>query len=76
MTKQNSTKPITPKVFFIVLGRMLMAYCFYPVMIGLFLWGLYKGYHWIYGAAIIAAIVLFDPIWRVLLRRVIEIIRR
>jgi len=59
--------------FLIVFIRMaqiflpiVWAYLFYPVMVGLFLWLYIKGTHWIYGLAVIVAILLIDPIWRVL----------
>lgn len=76
MARQGPSKPITAKAFLLVFWRVLFAYGFYPLMLGLFLWGLYKGYHWSYGAALLAAIFWLDPIWRVLLRRIMDLIKR
>ncbi|NNE59220.1 MAG: hypothetical protein HKN36_14025 [Hellea sp.] len=46
-----------------VFWRMGIAYLFYPVMIGLFIWIEIKDFHWIFGAMVIAAILIIDPIW-------------
>jgi len=56
--------------------RLFHALAFYPILIGVFIWLYFKGAHWIYGLAIIAIILIFDPIWRLLLKRVLSIIRK
>ncbi len=47
---------------------------FYPVMIGLFLWLYAADKHWIFGLFVIAAILILDPIWRIMGRRALEIL--
>ncbi len=44
--------------------RLAQAYLFYPVMVGLFIWLYVTGAHWIFGLAVIAAILILDPIWK------------
>lgn len=64
------------KAVFIALWRLLRAYLFYPVMIGLFLWIYVTDKHWVFGAAIIAAILIFDPIWRIMGRNSLRFLRK
>jgi len=45
---------------------MARAVLFYPAMIGLFLWLYFTDAHWVFGAAVIIAILILDPIWRVM----------
>jgi len=54
--------------------RMARAYLFYPAMIGLFLWLYIRDAHWIYGLAVIVAILIIDPIWRILLKSIFKAI--
>ncbi|MGJ8563253.1 MAG: hypothetical protein ACSHXY_06840 [Alphaproteobacteria bacterium] len=64
------------KAVFIALWRLLRANLFYPVMIGLFLWIYVTDKHWVFGAAIIAAILIFDPIWRIMGRNSLRLLRK
>lgn len=64
------------KAVLIALWRLLRAYLFYPVMIGLFLWIYVTDKHWVFGAAIIAAILIFDPIWRIMGRNSLRLLRK
>jgi len=43
--------------------RLGIAYLFYPVMIGLFIWIDLKNFHWVFGLMVILAILIIDPIW-------------
>lgn len=54
------------KAFLRVLWRMIRAYLFYPAMIAIFIWLTLIDAHWIFGLAVIAAILILDPIWRVM----------
>jgi len=45
-------------------------------MIATFLWLYVKGAHWIWGALIIAGILIFDPIWRIMGRNIIRMIQK
>ena len=62
--------------FLTVFIRMARAYLFYPVMVGLFLWLYFTGAHWFFGVAVIAAIVIIDPIWRILARNIVRSVRK
>lgn len=46
--------------------RLFHAIFFYPILIGLFIWLYIKGAHWIWGLAVIALILIFDPMWRIM----------
>ncbi|PHS36649.1 MAG: hypothetical protein COA91_12185 [Robiginitomaculum sp.] len=59
-----------------VLLRMARAFLFYPVMIGVFLWLYIRDVHWIYGLAVIVAILIVDPIWRILLKSIFKAIQK
>lgn len=50
---------------FTVFIRMAQAFLFYPLMVGVFLWLYIKDAHWIFGLAVIAAILIIDPILRI-----------
>lgn len=59
-----------------VYWHFIQMFLFYPVMIGLFLWLYFQNAHWTFGAVIIAAILIFDPIWRIMARNVWRILQR
>lgn len=61
------------KATLIAIWRLFHALAFYPILIGVFIWLYFKGAHWIYGAAVIAIILIFDPIWRVMFRNVLRL---
>ena len=61
------------KATLIAIWRLFHALAFYPIVIGVFIWLYFKGAHWIYGAAVIAIILIFDPIWRVMFRNVLRL---
>lgn len=58
----------------VVFWRLFHGLLFYPLLIALFLWLYFTDKHWIYGAAIIIAILILDPIWRVIGKRILEMI--
>ena len=70
MAKEGDRAQITAKTFLIVFWRVLVAYGFYPLMFGLMIWVIMTDKSWIWGAAILAAIFIFDPIWRILFGRI------
>lgn len=51
------------KKLWLVFWRMGVVYFFYPVMIGIMIYITYKGYHWGFGALVIAVILVLDPTW-------------
>ena len=56
----------------LVFWRFAHAFLFYPVLIGVFIWLYVKSAHWIYGLVIVLAILVFDPIWKVLAKSVLQ----
>jgi len=58
------------------LWRLFHALAFYPILIGAFIWLYFKGAHWIYGLMIIAIILIFDPIWRLMGQRLWNILKK
>lgn len=56
--------------------RLFHALAFYPIMIGVFIWLYFKDAHWIFGAAIVAGILIFDPIWRVMAQNIWTMFKR
>jgi len=54
---------IGPKTFLTVMWRLFRAYFFYPIMIGIFLWLYFTDAHWIFGLAVILAILFLDRTW-------------
>ena len=53
--------------------RMFYGLAFYPLMIGLFIWLYVTDKHWIFGVLVIAAILILDPIWRIIGRRIKDV---
>ena len=51
-----------------VYWRMVRVFMFYPALIAAFFYVYFKGYHWIWGLLIIAAILIVDPPYRLLWR--------
>lgn len=68
MNKQ-SPKTITPKRAAKAYFILLFAVCFYPLMIGLFLWLYVNKAHWSLGLLVILGMIVFDPIWGILFRK-------
>jgi len=64
------------KAALIAMWRLFHALAFYPILIGVFIWLYFKGAHWIYGAAILAIILIFDPIWRLMLGNLLKIVSK
>lgn len=56
--------------------RLFHVLAFYPVMIGAFIWLYIKEAHWIGGALIIAAIFIFDPIWRAIGQNILRMVQK
>ncbi len=62
------------KAVLISMWRLFHALAFYPIMFGAFIWLYIKGAHWIWGALILACILVFDPIWRIMARNLWRIL--
>lgn len=58
----------------IAMWRLFRALAFYPLMLVTGIWLWLKGAHWIWGVGIIAAILIFDPIWRIMGRNLLRIL--
>jgi len=61
--------------FITVFFLMTRAILFYPFMIGLFLWLYIRDAHWIFGTTVIGAILILDPIWRILAVNTVKTLR-
>jgi len=55
-----------------VFWRMGVAYLFYPIMIGIFIWIEIKDFHWIFGLLVILAILIIDPIWAAMAKNIVR----
>jgi len=60
------------KSIFIAMWRLFWALVFYPMIIGLMIWIYIKDYHWIWGVLVIIAVLIFDPIWRIIFTPCLE----
>jgi len=47
--------------------RFTRAFLFYPAAIAIMIWLIVTGQHWIWGIAVLAAVLLLDPIYRIML---------
>lgn len=63
------------KTTLIAMWRLFHALFFYPIMFGVFLWLYFTDKHWIFGLAVLIAILVFDPIWRILGRNILNSIK-
>ncbi len=55
---------------FAAILKVYWAFLYYPLLLTLFIWLWVKGAHWIWGAAVVLIMVVFDPIWvRLFFRR-------
>ncbi len=54
------------------LWRFARAMLFYPAAIAIMLWLILTGQHWIWGVAVLAAVLILDPIYRIILRHVLK----
>ena len=61
---------MSPKVKAVlrVYWQMIRIFMFYPAAIAAFFYVYIKGYHWVWGALIIVAILIIDPTYRMLWR--------
>jgi len=62
------------KPILIAMWRLFHALAFYPLMLGAFIWLWLKGAHWIWGVLIVAGILIFDPIWRIMGRNLLRML--
>jgi membrane protein YdbS with pleckstrin-like domain len=49
------------------LWRFARAMLFYPAAIAIMVWLILTGQHWIWGVAVLAAVLILDPIYRIIL---------
>ena len=54
------------------LWRLARAFLFYPAAVAIMIWLLLTGKHWIWGVAVLAAVLILDPIYRIILRSVLK----
>lgn len=72
MSKHTSSPQTTSKQALKAFFILLWTFTFYPVMIGLFFWIWYKGYHWGFGALIVISLLVLDPFWGLLGRNIVR----
>lgn len=49
------------------LWRYARAILFYPAAVAVMVWLILTGKHWIWGVLVLAAVLIFDPIYRIML---------
>jgi len=49
------------------LWRFARALLFYPAAIAIMLWLIFTGQHWLWGIAVLAGVLIFDPIYRIII---------
>ncbi len=52
--------------------RFTRAFLFYPAAIVIMIWLIITGQHWIWGVAVLAAVLIFDPIYRIMLGSILS----
>jgi hypothetical protein len=58
--------------FFKGLWQFARAILFYPAAIAIMIWLLLTGKHWIWGVAVLLAVLILDPIYRIMLRQILS----
>lgn len=56
----------------LAIWRLFWALVFYPIALGFLIWLWVKDAHWLWGLAVIAAILIFDPIWGLVAKRILS----
>lgn len=54
------------------LWRFARAMLFYPAAIAIMVWLILTGQHWIWGVAVLAAVLVLDPIYRIILGSILK----
>jgi len=54
------------------LWRFTRAMLFYPAAVAIMIWLIVTNQHWVWGVAVLAAVLIFDPIYRIILRKILE----
>jgi len=52
--------------------RLLLSLIFYPVVIVIMLWLIFTNQHWIWGVLVLVAVVVLDPIYRIIFKSVVK----
>ncbi len=63
------------KAVLVSMWRLFHAIFFYPIMIGVFLWIWITEKHWVYGLTVVIALLIFDPVWRILAANIWRMIK-
>ena len=58
--------------FFRGLWRFARAILFYPAAISIMIWLIFTGQHWIWGIAVLAAVLTLDPIYRIIISSILS----
>lgn len=54
------------------LWRFMRALLFYPAAIAIMVWLVLTGQHWGWGVLVLAAVLIFDPIYRIILGNILK----
>ncbi len=54
------------------LWRFTRAFLFYPAAIGAMIWLVLTNQHWIWGVGVLAAVLILDPIYRIMLSSILS----
>ena len=68
MTRRPKDTPPTAMGVLKAFWRMAFALLVYPICLGLFFYIWIKGYHWGWGALIVAIVLILDPTWLLILK--------
>lgn len=52
--------------------RFARAMLFYPAAIVLMVWLIFTGQHWIWGVGVLAAVLILDPIYRIIAKNMLK----
>lgn len=54
------------------LWRFARAFLFYPAAVAIMIWLILNNKHWFWGVLVLAAVLIFDPIYRIMLRSILS----
>jgi len=68
VSRNRQDRPPSAKGVLRAFWRMGFALLIYPLCLGLFIYIWIKGYHWGWGALIVAIVLILDPTWLFILK--------
>jgi len=52
--------------------RLARAFLFYPTAIAVMIWLIITQQHWLWGVGVLSAVLIFDPIYRIILTSILS----